>query len=234
MTLKNNRAPLLGYIKLCTLFQSISKFKLELQSGNAQFRLKLGIFCPLWAWNLMDDLQKQLGTSSMPLQASHPFIAIGRFKQELQSRNTKFGSKSAIWWMTLENNKAPYLTYFKLCASLHGHRSMQTRVTVRKCQIRVKIGDFLSCVTLKFDRWPWKRIQHLFYATSSFSHHFIAIGQFELELQSGKAKFWSKSVIFLSRMTLKFDRLVGSSPAIPWPLRAEVVFSMDLSSMKVK
>ena len=27
---------------------------------------------------------------------------------------------------------------------------------------------FLSCVTLKFDGWPWKTIGHLFYATSSF------------------------------------------------------------------
>ena len=26
---------------------------------------------------------------------------------------------------------------------------------------------------------------HLFYATSSFVHHFVAIGEFNLELQSG-------------------------------------------------
>ena len=29
----------------------------------------------------------------------------------------------------------------------------------------------------------------LFYATSSFVHHFVAIGEFKLELQSGKAQF---------------------------------------------
>ena len=45
--------------------------------------------------------------------------------------------------MTLENNRAPHLTYFKLCASFQSHRSIQTVVTVRKRQIRVKIGDFL-------------------------------------------------------------------------------------------
>ena len=39
-------------------------------------------------------------------------------------------------------------------------------------------------VTLKFDEWPWKTIGHLFYTTSSFVHHFIAIHVFKLELQS--------------------------------------------------
>ena len=42
-------------------------------------------------------------------------------------------------------------------------------------------------MTLKFDRWPWKTIGHLFYATSSFVHHFVVIGEFKLELQSGNA-----------------------------------------------
>ena len=32
-----------------------------------------------------------------------------------------------------------------------------------------------------------KKIGHLFYATSSFVQHFVAIGEFKLELQSGKA-----------------------------------------------
>ena len=224
----------------------------------------------------------------MLLQASHLFIAIGRFKLELQSGNAKFGSKLAIWWMTLENNKAPYLTYFKLCASLHGHRSIQTRVTVRKRQIRVKIGDFcpmwpwnrtddleqgksegfdscdwpsnltqtgfksyifqpvwpwnlmddlennrapllyyiklcasfqvnqwiqtgvtvwkrliqvkigdfLSWVTLKFDGWPWKTVGHLFYVVSSFGHHSIAIGKLKFKLLSGNAQLWSNLAIF--------------------------------------
>ena len=119
-----------------------------------------------------------------------------------------------IWWMTLENNKAPLLYYIKLCASFQIHRWIQIGVTVRKRSIWVKIGNFLSCVTLKFDRWPWKTIGHLFYATSSFMHHFVAIGEFRLEFrlefrQSGNAQSRSKSMIFwavwlaISCMTLK-------------------------------
>ena len=65
---------------------------------------------------------------------------------------------------------------------------------------------FLSCVTLKFDGWPWKTIGHLFYTTSTFVHHFKSIGEFKLELRSGNAQFGSKSAFFLSRVTLKFDR----------------------------
>ena len=101
-----------------------------------------------------------------------------------------------IWWMTLKNNRAPLLWYFKLCASFHSHRSIPTGVRVLEPQMRVKISDFLSHVTFKYDRWPWKAISHLFYATSSFVHHFIAICEFNLELRSGNAQFGSKLVIF--------------------------------------
>ena len=64
--------------------------------------------------------------------------------------------------------------------------------TPNLCQIR----RFFSCVTLQFDGWPWKTIGQLFYATSSFVHHFVAIGELKLELQSGNAQFGSNSTIF--------------------------------------
>ena len=101
-----------------------------------------------------------------------------------------------IWWMTLENNRAPLLCYFNLFASFRTHWWIQTLVTVRKRSIRVKINDILSRVTLKFDGWPSKTIGHLLHATSSFVHHFIPIGEFKLELQSGDGQFGSNSTIF--------------------------------------
>ena len=67
---------------------------------------------------------------------------------------------------------------------------------IRKCPIWVKIGDVLSRVTLKFDGWPWKTIGHLSFAVSSYVQHFIAIGEFKLELLSGNAQFGSNSMIF--------------------------------------
>ena len=121
-------------------------------SNLAQISSKSSIFCPLWPWNLKDDLGKTIG---------HLFSY-----------------------------------YIKLCLSFQIHWWIETEVTVRKRSIRVKIGDFLSCVTLKFDGWPWKTIGHLFYTTSSFVYHFKSIGEFKLELQSGDAQFGSKSTIF--------------------------------------
>ena len=115
--------------------------------------------------------------------------------------------------MTLENNRAPLLFYIKLCASFQSHGWIQTRVTVRKRSIRVKIDNFLSHVTLKFDTWPWKTIGHLFYVASSFVHCVIAVSEFKLELQSGNSQFGSKSMFScpvwpfeIWQMTLKNNR----------------------------
>ena len=43
-----------------------------------------------------------------------------------------------------------------------------------------------------------KTTEHLFYATLSFVQHFVAIGEFKLELQSGNAQSGSNSTIFRS------------------------------------
>ena len=114
--------------------------------------------------------------------------------------------------MTLKNNRASLLCYFKLCVSFRTHWWFQIWVTVRKRPIWVKCDDFLSRVTLKFDGWPWKTKGHLFYATSSFVQHFVPIGEFKLELQSGNAQSGSNSAIVapcdpeIWRMTLKNSR----------------------------
>ena len=47
-----------------------------------------------------------------------------------------------IWWMALENNRAPVLCYYKLCAAFRSHWWIQTGVTVRKRPIWVKFDNF--------------------------------------------------------------------------------------------
>ena len=101
-----------------------------------------------------------------------------------------------IWRMTFKNNRAPLLCFFKLCASFGRHWWIQTGVTVRKRPMWVKFDVFLSRVTLKLDGWPSKTIGNLCYATSSFVHHFVAIGEFKLELQSGNAQSGSNLTLF--------------------------------------
>ena len=109
------------------------------------------------------------------------------------------------------------LCYFKLCVSFHNHQWIQTRVTVRKHPIWVKIGDFQSSVTAEFDR---RSIGHPFHATLSFVHHFVAICKSKLELQSGNAKIGTKFA--LTSVTLDFDLW-------PWPFAWTSLFSMVIT-----
>ena len=182
--------------------------------SNLKLGFKSSIFQPVWPWNLMDDLEKQYGTSSILSQAlciiSNPSVS-SNWSYSLEMFNWGWNllyfvlCDLEIWLMTLENNRAPLLYYIKLCVSFQIHRCSQIWVTVRKRSIRVKIGNFLSRVILKIDEWPSKTTGHLVYTTLSFLHHFKAMGEFKLELQSGNAQFGSKAAIFLSCVTLKFD-----------------------------
>ena len=95
MTLKNNRAPLLYYIKLCAAFQSHWYIQTGLTVRKRAIRVKIGIFF------VPHDLKN--------------------------------------WWMTLKNYRAPLLCCFKLCASFHSHWWIQTGVTVWKRPNWVKI-----------------------------------------------------------------------------------------------
>ena len=144
----------------------------------------------------MEDPIKQWGTSSILCQAlciiSKPSVNSNwSYSPETlnSGQNRRFFSPCdlAIRCMTLKNKRAPLLSYFKLCASLHNHWWIQTGFTVRMRPIWVKFDHFVSLVTLKFNGWPGKIMGHLSYTTSSFVYHFIAIGEFKLELQSGNA-----------------------------------------------
>ena len=107
-----------------------------------------------------------------------------------------------IWWMFLKNNRVHILCCVKLCASFRSLQWIQSGVIGQKCSIQVKI--VLSRVTMKFDGWPWKTIGRIFYATSSYVHHVVAIGELKLELQSGNSQFGSKLPMFC--------------PMLPWNL----------------
>ena len=103
-----------------------------------------------------------------------------------------------IWWMTLKNNDAPLLYYVKHLASFQSHRWIQTGVTVRKHTIRVKICNFLSRVTLKFDRWTLKNnrtpLLCCFKVCASFhSHQWIQTG-----VTIRKRPIWVKINVFLA------------------------------------
>ena len=104
-----------------------------------------------------------------------------------------------IWSMALKNNRARLPCHFKLFASFHSHLWIQTGVTVQNSQFMWKVVFVFCVMTLKFERWPWQMIKHLFFhATSSFVHHFV------------KMKLWSrnthiKTKFVLTSVNLAFD-----------------------------
>ena len=149
-------------------------------------------------WRQLQRIQFWLTQSIWQQSKSEGFDSCDRPSNLKSDSNRQFfrPCDREILWMTSKNNRALLLYYVKLCASFQIHWWIQTGFTVEKRSIRVEIGDTLSRVSLKFHGWLWKTIGHLFYATSSFVQHFVAIGEFKLELQSGNAQSGSNSMIF--------------------------------------
>ena len=91
MTSKNNRAPLLYYIKLCVSFQIHRWIQTEVTLWKRSIRVEIGDFLSLVTLKF-DGCWKTIGhlfytTSSFV----HHFKSIGELKLKLQSRNTQFG-----------------------------------------------------------------------------------------------------------------------------------------------
>ena len=127
---------------------------------------------------------------------SRTWVTVRKCSIRVEIGNFFYPCDLEIWQMTLKNNRTPLLCPVKICASFHSHWWIQTGVSVRKHSTWVKINGFFIHVTSKFDEWPWKTIEHLFYTALSFVHHFKAMSEFNLELQSGNAQSGSKLAIF--------------------------------------
>ena len=119
-----------------------------------------------------------------------------------------------IWRMTLKNNRAPLLCYFKLCASFRSHWWIQTGVRVRKRPIWVKCVRFLEpCdlviwrMTLKNNRAPLLSIIKPY---ASF-HHLMWI---QTGVTVPKRLSW-----VLTSVTLTFDLW-------PWPFAWTSLWSL--------
>ena len=158
--------------------------------------------CDLEIWWMTSKNNRALLLYKVKLCASfqfHQWIQTGVTVRKPSIR-VKIGEFGPAWLWNLTNDlekiKGTSSILHLVCASFKSHGWIQTGVSIRKRSIRVKMGNFLSRVSLKFNRWPWKSKGHLSYAAWSYVHHFIAIGKFKLDLQSENAQFGSKSAIF--------------------------------------
>ena len=117
--------------------------------------------------------------------------------------------------MTLKNNRAPFLFYDTLSFVHHFNAIGKFKLKFKsgKAQLGSRSTIFLAMWPRNFYGWPWKTIGHLLYATSSFVHYFVPIGEFNLELQSGNAQFGSNSTIFRAmwpcNLTNDLEKTIG-------------------------
>ena len=82
---------------------------------------------------------------------------------------------------------------------LHNKANLRDLITATSLVIFLKLDlnhPFFSPCDLEIWWMTQKTIGHLFYATLSFLHHFIAIGEYKLELHSGNPKSGSTSTLF--------------------------------------
>ena len=181
-------------------FIAIREFEFQLPCGNTHIRAKWLVFHLVTLKDVWLHC-KTIGCFFCDISSwVHHFKTIGEFKLELQSGNAQIWSKLGIffvpcdftiWRITFKNNRAPLLCYFKFV-----HHFVAIGESNRgKRSIFVKIGEFLSRVTLKFDDWfrkKKKKIAHLFHDTSSFLYLFVAICEFTVVLRSENDQIGSK------------------------------------------
>ena len=142
--------------------------------------------CPVWPWNSMDDLENNRASLLCYFKLCAPFCShrwiqtgVTFRKRPIQVKIGYFLSRATFGNLTDDLEKQKGTSPNLLLATFQSHWWIQTGVTIRKRPIWVKIGGILSRVTLTFDEWPWKTTGHLFYATSSFVFHSVAIGKFK-------------------------------------------------------
>ena len=138
MNLKNNRAPLQCYFKLCASFRShwwiqtgITVRKRQIWVKFDEFQSRVTLKFDVWPWT-----RQIWGIWKLRLAYSPETPNLG------QNRWCFVPCDPEIWWMTLENNRASPLCCFKLCATFHSHQWIETGVTVRKRPIWVKFDEF--------------------------------------------------------------------------------------------
>ena len=115
--------------------------------------------------------------------------------------------------MTLKNNRAPLLCYFKFGALFHSHRSFQAGVTVQKRQIRVKISDFVVPCDLEIWRMTLENrgAPHLTYfklCASFYSHRSIltVVTVHKRQIQVKGVYFFAPCDLDIWQMILKNNR----------------------------
>ena len=171
MTFKNNRAPLLSIIKLYASFHH----HIWIQTGVTVRKLlswvltSVTLTFDLWPWSFA-----WMALLSLVITPEN-FMMIQWWEhgeQELPLRKQIRPRPSGLYTCDEE--------FFKWKEDNKANLRDLIAATCLVISNWIQIVNFSARVTVKFDGWPCKTIGHLFYATSSFVHHFLPIGEFKL------------------------------------------------------
>ena len=134
MTLKNNSVPLQYYVKICASFHKPwvnLNWSYSPDTLNSGQNRRFFVLCDLEIWQMTLKNNRATLLYYVKLCASvqsHRWIQFGVTVRKLSIR-VKIGDfffvpcDLEIWCMTLKNNRAPLLCYFKLSASFRSHSS---------------------------------------------------------------------------------------------------------------
>ena len=195
MTLKNNRAPLLSNIKLYASFHH----HMWIQTGvTVRKRLSwvvtsVTLTFDLWpwpfAWTLLWSLVITPENFMMIRWWEHSQKGVTDRQTDGRTDGRTDGQmENTICRAAWSQLKTIGHLFYATSTFVHHFVAigkLKLELQSGNTQSGSNFGDFSSCVTLKFDGWPWKIIGHLFYAASSCVHDFIAICEVKLELESG-------------------------------------------------
>ena len=194
MTPTNNRAPLLYYIKLCASFQIHQWIQTGVTVRKRPIWVKIdNIFEPCDLAILRTTLKNNRAPllSIIKLYASfhhHMWIQTGVTARKRLSRVlTSVTLTFDLWpgpfaWTSLLSLVITPENFMMIWWWEHGEKGVTDGQT-----------DGWTDWTSHIAAWSQlKIIGHLFYATSSFVHHFVAIGEFKLELRVRKRPIWVK------------------------------------------
>ena len=121
----------------------------------------------IWVW---DPFYIELINSELKFNATE-------FCSQLKTRTTR---TPAFW----DTPNAPWLPILRIhIRSQDNKANLRDLIAATGLIISnwIKIVNFSTPVTVKFDGWPRKTIGHVFYTTSSFVYHFKSIGEFKLD-----------------------------------------------------
>ena len=161
-------------------------------------------FCPVWPWNLTDDLEKQYSTSSILCQAqciiSKPLVNSNwsHSPETLNSgQNWRFFCRVTFkfdgWpWKTIGHmfyTMSSFMHHLKPLVDSNWSYSPETLNSGQNWFFFIPCDLEIWRMTLKNNMAP-------LHTMSSFMHHLKTIGKFKLELQSRNSQFGSKLIFF--------------------------------------